>query len=334
MKAMVLKRISPIDSSPLESRDIPIPVPGRGEILVELECCGICRTDLHVTEGELAPHREHIIPRHQGVGRVCRTGDDTSRFKIGDRVGIAWLRFTCGTCRYCQAGNENLCLNAKFTGYDENGCYAEFALIAENFAYALPQALDPVSAAPLLCAGIIGYRALRQANVKPGCRLGLFGFGSSASIAIQVARHWGCTVYVMTRDERHQVLARELGANWAGGAEAVPPELLDSAVLFAPVGDLVPPALSLLDRGGTLAVAGIYLTDIPVLNYQKHLFDEKRLTSVTANTRQDGEELLKIAAAIPLKPRTTSFPLREANRALQMLKHDQINGSGVLLIKD
>jgi propanol-preferring alcohol dehydrogenase len=268
------------------------------------------------------------------VGTVDALGPGSNRFGAGDRVGIAWLRYTCGKCRYCLAGNENLCPFARFTGYDENGGYAQFAVVREDFAYALPSELDPVAATPLLCAGIIGYRALKRADVRPGCRLGLYGFGSSAHIAIQVARHWGCTVYVMTRDERHQALARELGAAWAGPSDAKPPEPLDSAVLFAPVGNLVPTALESLDMGGTLAVAGIYLTDIPTLNYERHLFREKNLRSVTANTRQDGEELLKLAAEIPLRPRTTSFPLADANRALLMLKKDAISGTGVLVVHE
>ena len=334
MQAMVLTETSSIDTSPLKLREVATPEPGAGEVLIRVEACGICRTDLHVVEGELPQHRPHIIPGHQIVGVVHENGSGARRFKLGDRLGIAWLRFTCGKCRYCMAGNENLCPNAKFTGYDENGGYAQYALVHEDFAYALPATLDPVAAAPLLCAGIIGYRALRRAEVKPGCRLGLFGFGSSASISIQVARHWGCTVYVMTRDERHQALAREMGANWVGGADAKPPELLDSAVLFAPVGTLVLPALESLDQGGTLALAGIYLTDIPKLNYEKHLFHEKRLTSVTANTRRDGEELLKLAAEIPLRPKTTTFAIADANRALQMLKHDAIGGSGVLVMEE
>lgn len=334
MRAMVLTEPASIDTSPLSLREQPIPEPGRGEILVRVEACGICRTDLHVVEGELPPRRKHIIPGHQVVGLVHQCGAGSVRFKLGDRVGIAWLRSTCGKCRHCLAGNENLCISAKFTGYDENGGYAEYAVVGEDFAYALSNALDPVAAAPLLCAGIIGYRALRRADVKPGCRLGLFGFGSSASVVIQVARHWGCTVYVMTRDERHQALARELGATWVGGSDAKPPELFDSAILFAPVGDLVPNALEALDRGGTLALAGIYMTDIPKLNYDRQLFFEKNLRSVTANTRQDGEELLKIAVEVPLRPKTTTFALTDANRALQMLKHDAIQGSGVIVMSD
>lgn len=334
MRAMVLNQPARIDEAPLQMRELPTPQPGPGELRVRVLACGMCRTDLHVVEGELPPHRPQIVPGHQVVGIVDAIGPGATRFELGDRVGIAWLRYTCGQCRYCLAGNENLCPNARFTGYDENGGYAEYALVREDFAYALPAGLDAAQATPLLCAGIIGYRALKRAEVRPGCRLGLFGFGSSAHISIQIARHWGCTVYVMTRDERHQALARELGAAWAGPASARPPELLDSAVLFAPVGDLVPPALEALDMGGTLAVAGIYLTDIPALNYERHLFYEKNLRSVTANTRADGEELLRIAAEIPLRPHTTAFPLAEANRALLMLKRDAISGSGVLMVSE
>jgi propanol-preferring alcohol dehydrogenase len=333
MRAMVLSQPGPIGNAPLSLSDLPIPEPAPGEVRVKVQACAICRTDLHVVEGELPPKHDRIVPGHQVVGTVDACGERASRFKPGDRVGIAWLRYTCGRCRYCRAGNENLCPFARFTGYDENGGYAEYATVLEDFAYALPTELDPIAATPLLCAGIIGYRALKRADVRPGCRLGLFGFGSSAHICIQVARYWGCTVYVMTRDARHQALARELGANWAGPSNAKPPELLDSAILFAPVGNLVPPALEALDMGGTLAVAGIYLTDIPPLNYERHLFHEKNLRSVTANTRRDGEELLKLAVEIPLRPRTTSFPLADANRALLMLKQDAISGSGVLIVE-
>jgi len=332
MKAMVLERPAPIDRAPLVLRDLPIPGPAAGELRVRVEACGICRTDLHVVEGELPPQRERVVPGHQVVGIVDACGAGVRRFKEGDRVGIAWLRATCGTCRYCRAGSENLCLAARFTGYHADGGYAEWAVVRDDFAYAVPAALSAAEATPLLCAGIIGYRALRRAAVRPGCRLGLYGFGSSAHIAIQVARHWGCTVYVMTRDERHQALARTLGAAWAGGAAVRPPDSLDSAILFAPVGDLVVPALEALDQGGTLALAGIYLTDVPTLNYERHLFHEKTVCSVTANTRADGEELLRVAAEIPIRPQTTAFPLEDANRALQQLKHDAIQGSGVLLV--
>ncbi|HTW94180.1 MAG TPA: zinc-dependent alcohol dehydrogenase family protein, partial [Tepidisphaeraceae bacterium] len=278
-------------------------------------------------------HCPHIVPGHQVVGRVEKLGAGASRFAVGDRVGIAWLRFTCGKCKFCRSGRENLCPFAKFTGYDDNGGYAQFAVVREDFAYAIPNNLDDIAATPLLCAGIIGFAALKRAEVKPNTRVGMFGFGSSAHVSIQVARHWGCQVYVMTRDARHQQLARELGATWTGGSRDLPPEKLDSAILFAPVGDLVPPAMETLDTGGTLAVAGIYLTQIPPLDYEKHLFHAKTLRSVTANTRKDGEELLQIASEIPLRPRTETFPLSEANRALQLMKNDGINGTAVLLME-
>jgi alcohol dehydrogenase, propanol-preferring len=329
---MVLSHPGPADSSPLAEQDVIDPSPGPGEVRVKVRCCGVCRTDLHVIEGELPPVTPHIIPGHQTVGVVDQIGPGAKRFKIGDRIGIAWLRHTCGQCRYCRAGSENLCPYARFTGYHENGGYAQFALVPEDFAYALPAALDDLAAAPLLCAGIIGFRGLRQANVKPGCRLGLFGFGSSASLAIQVARHWNCKIYAISRDVKHQKLAMELGATWAGGSHQTPPEKLDSAILFAPVGDLVPPAMEALDMGGTLAIAGIYLSDIPPLNYERHLFHEKTIRSVTANTRGDGEEFLRICAEMKIRPRITTFPLAEANRALQQLKQDGINGSGVLTV--
>ena len=333
MKAMVLYQPAPIDSAPLRLSDVPAPEPGAGEIRVRVKACGVCRTDLHVVEGELPPAwGDRIIPGHQVAGTVDRTGKGTGRFVEGEPVGIAWLRSTCGWCRCCQGGKENLCPNARFTGYHADGGYAEYAVVREDFAYRLPRGLDAVATTPLLCAGIIGYRALRQADVRPGSRLGLYGFGSSAHITIQVARHWGCSVYVMTRDERHQALAKELGAAWVGGADAAPPEKLDSAILFAPVGALVPPALEALDRGGTLAVAGIYLSDVPPLEYERHLFYEKSLRSVTANTREDGEELLRLAEEIPLRPKVTRFPLEAANEALKQLKQGAINGSGVLVM--
>lgn len=333
MRSMLLTWPAPIGSAPLVLTDVPVPEPGPDEILVRVEACGICRTDLHVIEGELPPQRPSVIPGHQVVGVVTQLGAAVTRFAPGDRVGIAWLRETCGTCRYCRAGNENLCPRARFTGYHENGGYAEYAVVRADFAYAVPAALSPAEATPLLCAGIIGFRALRRAEVRPGCRLGLYGFGASAHVAIQVALHWGCMVYVMTRDVRHQALARELGAAWVGGAAEQPPEPVDSAILFAPAGELVLPALEALEQGGTLALAGIYLTDIPSLNYERHLFHEKTLRSVTANTRADGNDLLRLAAEIPIRPHTTPFPLAEANRALQQLKHDAIRGAGVLVVE-
>lgn len=331
MKAMVVRQRAPIESRPLVLCERSVPEPGAGEVLVRVRACGVCRTDLHVVEGDLPVVRPEVIPGHQVVGEVIRAGPGAQRFSVGDRVGIAWLRWTCGRCLYCQSKRENLCPQALFTGYHADGGFAEFAVVPEAFAYRVPDALGDAEATPLLCAGIIGYRALRRAEVQPGCRLGFYGFGSSAHIAIQVARHWGCEVYVMTRDEKHRALARQLGATWVGGATERPPAALDSAVLFAPVGNLVPPALEALDRGGTLAIAGIYLTDIPPLVYEQHLFYEKNLRSVTANTRSDAEELLALAEKIPIRPHTTSFPLDQANEVLQRLKADGIEGTAVLV---
>lgn len=331
MRAMVLRRLAPIEQRPLVPEDIGVPSPGAGEILVRVEACGICRTDLHVVEGELSPVRDWVVPGHQVVGRVERNGEAASRFEPGARVGIAWLQAACGSCSYCRRGSENLCRSARFTGYHEHGGFAEYALVREDFAYPIPASLAPSEVAPLLCAGIIGFRALKRAGVSPGSRLGLYGFGASAHIAIQVALHWGCTVYVMSREERHQRLARELGAAWVGESFDRPPQPLDSAILFAPAGELVRPALEALDRGGTLAIAGIYMTDVPALEYERHLFYEKNLVSVTANTRKDGEEFLSLAAEITIKPRTTVFRLEEANEALLALKSDRISGAGVLV---
>ena len=331
MRAMLLDRQAPVGTGPLVLRDVPVPEPGSGEVRVRVRACGVCRTDLHVIEGDLPPRRLPLIPGHQVVGVVEALGPGASRFRPNDRVGIAWLRHTCGACPYCRAGRENLCESSRFTGYHADGGYAEYAVVPEAFAYAIPAAFGDAEATPLLCAGIIGYRALRRSDVPRGGRLGLWGFGSSAHVTIQVARAWGCEVYVATRGEKHQALAREMGATWVGGAADPLPVRVDGGILFAPVGDLVPVALQSIDKGGTLAVAGIHLTDIPGLVYERDLFYERNLRSVTANTLADGEELLREAAAIPLRPRVTTFPLEEANRALQLLKTDQINGAGVLL---
>ena len=327
---MVLERPAPVEQSPLRLVDLPMPEAGPGEIRLRVRICGVCRTDLHVVEGELPPRHERIVPGHQIVGVLDALGPGCTRFAVGQRLGIAWLRSTCGVCERCRRGDENLCAQALFTGYDADGGYAEYAVVREDFAYALPDTIADAEASPLLCAGIIGYRALRRAEVKPGCRLGLYGFGASAHIAIQVAHHLGCRVFVMTREEKHRRLAAALGAEWTGAADETPPEKLDSAVLFAPAGTLVPPALAALDRGGTLALAGIYLTEVPPLDYERHLFYERTLRSVTANTRRDGEELLRIAAAIPIRPHTVPFALADANRALQQLKHDGFEGAAVL----
>jgi propanol-preferring alcohol dehydrogenase len=333
MRAMVLAAPGPIDRDPLRLAELADPAPGPGDLVVEVAVCGICRTDLHVIEGELEPVRDRVVPGHQVVGRVLRRGPEVRRFAEGDRVGVAWLHAACGACRYCQEGAENLCPDPVFTGWHVDGGYAERIRVPEPFAYAIPEVFSDADAAPLLCAGIIGYRALRRSGIQPGGRLGLYGFGSSAHIALQVARHRGCEVYVSTRDERHQRLARDLGARWTGGADEAPPVELDAAILFAPVGHLVPPALRALRRGATLACAGIYMTDIPRIDYARELFLERTLTSVTASTRADGEELLGVAAEIPIRPRTTRFRLEQANEALKRLKHDAIEGSGVLEIR-
>lgn len=333
MKAMVLDRPGPIESAPLAEREVPTPAPGASEILVRIDVCGVCRTDLHVVEGDLPPHKQPIIPGHEIVGHVEAVGPNCSRFKPGDRVGVAWLHKTDGTCEYCRRGSENLCASPVFTGYDADGGYAEYTVADENFAYPLPAQPDDATFAPLLCAGIIGYRSLKRSEVKPGERLGLFGFGASAHIVIQVALHWGCEVYASSRDPKHRSLAAEMGAHWVGSDTDVPPKKLNAAILFAPVGHLVPRAMETLDKGGTCAVAGIYLTDIPILNYEKHLFQERTLRSVTANTREDGEELIRLAGEIPLTAHTELFGLNEANQALRRLKHDEISGAAVLKVR-
>ena len=336
MRAWWIDRTGPLPSlgngPPLVFGTRPDPVPGAGELLIKVRVCGVCRTDLHLAEGDLPAKREHVVLGHEVVGEVIGRGSGCTRFEIGERVGIAWLRGTCGSCRFCLRGDENLCLKPRFTGWDEDGGYAELATVPEAFAYSIPEIFSDDQAAPLLCAGIIGYRSLRRSRLKPGGRLGIYGFGASAHLAAQVALFEGAEVYVMTRSEEARSLATDLGATFVGGAAAQPPELLDAAILFAPVGDLVPTALRALDRGGTLAVAGIYLTDIPQLNYAAELFQERQLLSVTANTRQDGRDFLALAAKIPLRPTTTAYPFAEANRALSDLAADRVNGAAVLHI--
>jgi propanol-preferring alcohol dehydrogenase len=332
MKAMLLETDGDVTTSPLKVCDIQIPLPGPGQVRVKVHVCGVCRTDLHVVEGELPPMTRPIVPGHETVGIVDQVGPGVTLLKEGDRVGIAWLQATCRTCKFCQSGRENLCAHATFTGYHVNGGYAEYALVSEHFAYPIPNIFSDEEAAPLLCAGIIGYRALRRSQVQPGQRLGLYGFGASAHITIQIARHWGCEVYVCSLREEHRNLARQLGAVWVGEATELPPEPLHSAIMFAPAGELVPPALRALEKGGTLALAGIYMTPIPSLDYTLDLFHERTLQSVTANTRQDGLDLLKEAAAIPIHTHTTPFPLEQANTALQELKAGTIQGAAVLSI--
>lgn len=333
MKAMVVHNPGPILTHPLALVDLPTPEPRAGAVLIKVSVCGVCRTDLHVAEGDLPPHRSPVVPGHEAVGVVAQLGPGTDGLlKEGDRVGVAWLHAACGMCSYCQRDAENLCIAPRFTGYDEHGGYAEYLTALADFVYPLPSEVSSVQIAPLLCAGIIGYRALRRSEVQPGQRLGLYGFGASAHIVIQIARYWGCEVYVATRGDRHRQLAKEMGAVWVGETSDTPPEKLHSAIIFAPAGELVPVALAALDRGGTLALAGIYMTDVPTMNYATHLFQERNLRSVTANTRQDGRELLQLAAAIPLHTHTEEFPLEQANEALRRLRHDQIKGAAVLRV--
>jgi alcohol dehydrogenase, propanol-preferring len=331
MKAMVLDRQRAVAESPLVVRELPDPAPGPGEVRLRVKACAVCRTDLHVIEGDLPPQKLPLVPGHQVVGVVDQLGEGASRFRLGERVGIAWLRFTDRSCKYCRTGRENLCEASRFTGYHADGGYAEFATVPEAFAYSIPSFFDDVEATPLLCAGIIGYHALERSETPRGGKLGIWGFGSSAHITIQVALGRGCEVYIATRGEKHQTLARELGAHWVGGATDPLPTKVDGGILFAPAGEIVPVALRSLDKGATLAVAGIWLSPIPGLDYERDLFYERTLRSVTANTRADGETLLQEAARIKLRPRVTTFLLEEANRVLQLLKADQLNGTGVLI---
>ena len=332
MKVMLLDHTGDVANNPLQLRDLPLPRPGHGEVLVKVHVCAVCRTDLHVIEGELPDVKRPLVPGHQVVGTVAQTGAGVIDVREGDRVGIAWLQGTCGACEFCRSGRENLCLKARFTGYQVDGGYAEYAVVPAHFAYPIPPSFADEEAAPLLCAGIIGYRALRLSGIKPQQRLGLYGFGASAHIAIQIARHWGCDVYVSSLKAEHQTLARELGAVWVGGAHDAPPDPLHGSIIFAPAGELVPPALRALERGGTLALAGIHMSAIPSIDYDRELFGERILRSVTANTRQDGLDLLREAAAIPLTPRTVRFPLPQANQALQALKAGSFQGAAVLTI--
>ncbi|MGC9669717.1 zinc-binding alcohol dehydrogenase family protein [Planosporangium sp. 12N6] len=331
MRAWQVHRPGPVETGPLRLVDIPVPPPGPTELLVQVRACAVCRTDLHVAEGDLPVHKPDVVPGHEVVGTVAATGNDVEGFLIGERVGIAWLRHTDGVCAYCQRGRENLCPQSRYTGWDADGGYAEYACVPADFAYRLPEGYDDAELAPLLCAGIIGFRALRRADLPPGGRLGIYGFGGSAHLAMQVALAQGATVHVLTRSGAHQELALELGATSVGDATDEPPERLDSAILFAPAGDLVPTALAALDRGGTLAIAGIHLTDVPPLHYERHLFYERNLRSVTANTRDDGRDFLAFAAEHRLRVRTTGYPLDAADRALADLAADRVNGAAVLI---
>jgi alcohol dehydrogenase, propanol-preferring len=330
VRTWVVDHPAPIDEGPLRRIERDEPRPGPGQVRVRVTCCGVCRTDLHLAEGDLAPRRRFVAPGHEVVGLVDALGDGAQRFALGDRVGVPWLARTDGTCRFCRRGAENLCLEPRFTGWDLDGGYADACLANESYVYRLPGELDDSHAAPLLCAGIIGYRALRCAAVPPGGRLGIYGFGGSAHITAQIALHQGLRVHVLTRGAVSQRLASELGADSVGGAADTPPEPLDGAILFAPAGELVPVALRALDRGGTLAVAGIWLSDIPSLRYADELFEERRLRSVTANTRADGEEFLTLAQRFGIRPTTTGYPMDQAPAALADLAHGRFGGAAVL----
>ena len=328
---MLMRQPGSVADRPLRLEELAVPTPRAGEILVEIRACAICRTDLHVVEGELPALRTPLVPGHQAVGRVAGRGEAATRFREGDRVGIAWLRRTCGACLYCATDRENLCERAEFTGWHADGGYAEYAVVDEDYAYAIPSEFSDVEAAPLLCAGIIGYRALTLAAVRPGGRLGMFGFGSSAHVTIQIARARNLEVYVCTREPAHRQLARALGAAWVGDLREPMPHRTEGTILFAPAGDLVPVALRNLARGGTLALAGIYMTPIPRLDYEADLFYERGIRSVTANTRADGAALLAEAARARVQLSTTEFPLEVANQALELLKVGALSGTGVLL---
>ena len=335
MLAWRVREPGPIGGHPLRRERVLVPAPGPGELLLRVLACGVCRTDLHVAEGDLPVHRPGVVPGHEVVGELVAVGPAvTEPFRFGDRVGVAWLRGTCGRCTYCRRGAENLCPRSVYTGWDADGGYAEYATVPAGYAHPLPDGYSDVELAPLLCAGIIGYRALQRAELPPGGRLGIYGFGASAHLAAQVALARGAVVHVLTRSDAARELALELGAASAGDAADPPPEPLDSAILFAPVGDLVLPALAALDRGGTLSVAGIHLSDIPALSYQQHLFYERQLRSVTANTRDDARQFLRLAAEHRLQVTTTPYPLAEADRALRDLAADRVRGAAVLVAGD
>src|SRR5438105_5885441 len=331
MKAMVLPRPAAIDTSPVGLLEVPIPDPQDEEVLVRVSVCGLCRTDLHIVEGELAPKVPDIIPGHQVVGRIIRRGARASKYAVGTRVGIPWLHRTCGHCEFCTRGKENLCPNALFTGWTANGGYAEYVVAPEQFVYPIPERFTDLAAAPLLCAGIIGFRALRLAELQSGDTLAIYGFGAAGHVCIQVARYWGIRVVVSTREEKHRKLAAELGAEWVGGAYDDPPLPLNAAIIFAPAGELIPAALKNLKRGGTLVLGGIYMSPIPSFSYDL-LYWERKICSVANNTRQDGTDFLQVAAEIPVQTEVQSFPLQQANEALQALKHDGIRGAGVLVV--
>jgi len=331
MKAIRLTAPGLVERNPLTADDVPVPEPGERELLIRIHACGVCHTDLHIVEGDLQPRRSPLIPGHQIVGIVERVGKSADKHKVGTRVGVPWLYRTCGKCEFCKRGEENLCDEGMFTGYDVDGGFAEYIVAPADFAYRIPEQFSNEDAAPLLCAGIIGFRALRLSDVKPGGRLGLYGFGASAHITIQVARHWGCEVYVFSRSNHHRKHAEELGAVWTGPSDAIAPKPLDSVISFAPVGELVPNALRALRKGGTLALAAVTMTPIPSFAYPL-VYHERTIRSVANSTRQDAIDFLALAAQIPVRTETEVLPLEEANRALQLLKEGKIRGAAVLRV--
>jgi propanol-preferring alcohol dehydrogenase len=335
MRAWVVHEPGPLDSEPLRLVTRPVPTPGPDEVLVRVECCGVCRTDLHLAEGDLPPRRPDVSPGHQVVGRVVSAGSDVaqgSEVAVGARVGVAWLRRTCGQCRWCRHGQENLCTAPEFTGWDADGGLAEYVVAPAAFTYPLLDGAPAELLAPLLCAGIIGYRALRRAELPQGGRLGLYGFGSSAHLTAQVASAQGAELYVATRDEGGRKLAERLGAVWTGGPTDRPPEALDAAIVFAPAGEIVPPALEAVGRGGVVVLAGIHMTDVPAMDYARHLFLEKVLRSVTANTRADGEEFLRLASRLGVRPEVTEYAFEDLDTAMSDLAEGRLAGSAVLRV--
>ena len=330
MRAMVLHHPKDISENPLQLEDRPIPEPGPGQVRLKVTACGVCHTDLHTVEGDLPLPKLPLTPGHEVVGVVDKLGEGVRTFRVGEKAGAVWLYRTCGACRYCRSGRENLCEHALFTGYHVDGGYAEYMVVDEDFAYHLPTNLPDAEIAPLMCGGVIGYRAFKLSEAKPGDVIGLYGFGNSAHITIQVARHVGVRVFVFTRSPEHQEHAWELGAEWVGRAEDTPPEGLDAAIIFAPAGPLVPEALRVLNRGGTIALAGIYMTPIPEIPYRL-LYFERTLRSVANSTRQDAKELLQLAEEIPIHTTVTTFPLEEANEVLQAMKASKFKGDAVLI---
>ena len=332
MKAMSFPAPAPVERRPLHLTDLPTPCPGPGQVLVRVSACGICRTDLHVIEGELPPRKSPLTPGHQAVGTVQELGEGVEGLEVGTRVGVPWVHRTCGACSFCQRGSENLCESALFNGYTVDGGYADYLLSDHSFTFPIPTPFPDLQAVPLLCAGVIGYRALRLTDVPSGGRLGLYGFGGSAHIVIQLAVHMGLEVYVFSRSEQHGALARDLGAAWVGSAQDGPPRKLDSSIIFAPAGELVPLALEHLAKGGVLSLAGIYMTPIPTLDYTRHLYDEKVIRSVANSTRQDVKELLTLAAEVPVRTRVQPYALEHANEALIDLKQGRVNGAAALTL--